>query len=523
MLKLKINKGEIEPKYTEIECSHSFADGVLSFSSEKPLNIRNSEIVYLRWDSGMEYSYPVNIISAAAFTIDVGIWREMRVSKIIDENDGMFLIFSETLPIRSDRRDINVSWYLEKEDDPEDIERICNGKYYVKENFFLYRYPDVSIQNTQITVKIGENIKHGYIGVEGNCHDSYHIIYIPEKVEFSGEEVYVAMNPDCCPFHVFKKEGDIKISIPIADNFSTDIFMETERGEGYIQKRVEEMINPILDYEKQPFELYFVNNNKNGILDEQLDMATSLTYKLHFRDRKGDEWAAIENSAWHSYDIDGEKLKKKEGVEDTLSSIAFNDDKIFAETASLKKSFLRLSFYDTPDRKTQNLLFYSTMFFDMSKLKKDAIARIGAVSPIETEVEFVCQNKFMSNVSSEGFYLYLFPKIVQEDEATIYMKAEFNHAGYGYTIPFILPCEIDENTGECNILDPMQKFPIAYVMANESGYVSNMKQLSDDLYTKINVRYNSKKNCYVWYFPYSNLDCDEGNIILELFEPRING
>ena len=56
--------------------------------------------------------------------------------------------------------------------------------------------------------------------------------------------------------------------------------------------------------------------------------------------------------------------------------------------------------------------------------------------------QFVIKDKYNSTTSSEGFYLYLWRDndngIIPSD---LYMKVEFNHAGYGRTIPFMMPYE----------------------------------------------------------------------------------
>ena len=44
----------------------------------------------------------------------------------------------------------------------------------------------------------------------------------------------------------------------------------------------------------------------------------------------------------------------------------------------------------------------------------------------------------MLNESSDGFYLYLFKEFSRSlHPRTIYMKVEFNHAGYGQKVPFM--------------------------------------------------------------------------------------
>ena len=54
--------------------------------------------------------------------------------------------------------------------------------------------------------------------------------------------------------------------------------------------------------------------------------------------------------------------------------------------------------------------------------------------------QMTVENKWQSNRTSEGFYLYMWAdngvSILPEK---LYMKAEFNHAGYGRTIPMMAP------------------------------------------------------------------------------------
>ena len=53
--------------------------------------------------------------------------------------------------------------------------------------------------------------------------------------------------------------------------------------------------------------------------------------------------------------------------------------------------------------------------------------------------QMVVTDKFISNNSSEGFYLYLWKDNVTESALDIYMRVEFNHAKYGRIIPFTMP------------------------------------------------------------------------------------
>ena len=53
--------------------------------------------------------------------------------------------------------------------------------------------------------------------------------------------------------------------------------------------------------------------------------------------------------------------------------------------------------------------------------------------------QFVVKNKNTSTASSEGFYLYLWKDNESVLPQDLYMKVEFNHAGYGRTMPFMMP------------------------------------------------------------------------------------
>ena len=140
-----------------------------------------------------------------------------------------------------------------------------------------------------------------------------------------------------------------------------------------------------------------------------------------------------------------------------------------------------------------------------------------------------------NNGCSEGFYLYLFsetsPGFIPKK---IYMKVEFNHAGLGRTIPFIMPVN-DEYVP----YDPINNdgFPITYVKLdskNVDGTIINeesidMKRLYKDMFIEILTKYDEINNEYVLYLPsiygYNNGKNYEnkfnGKIVFNLFEPKI--
>jgi hypothetical protein len=92
------------------------------------------------------------------------------------------------------------------------------------------------------------------------------------------------------------------------------------------------------------------------------------------------------------------------------------------------------------------------------------------------------------------------------------MKVEFNHAGYGKTIPLILP---NKNNKCLTFLD--NNFPKSLV---DVGNV-DLSEFYRQLYIPITIKYNSDTNEFIYYF--NNVNKYENNeIILNLFEPKIN-
>lgn len=72
--------------------------------------------------------------------------------------------------------------------------------------------------------------------------------------------------------------------------------------------------------------------------------------------------------------------------------------------------------------------------------KGDLGDNIGEFERLRLSSQFVVADKYSSKHSSEGFYFYTYKTndggVFPND---IYMRVEFNHAGYGRTIPFMMP------------------------------------------------------------------------------------
>lgn len=319
---------------------------------------------------------------------------------------------------------------------------------------------------------------------------------------------------------VYKQAILVNMQNLFEQDFATNTIQEEMLKDKYLGYVKDKNKNGAIDYEKQcfvpvfedgdireiSFKLRFRKRNCSCVLDERSGQYLYYTY---------DDWKTNDDLLWNN---------TPNGEADLLGYLGFTDDDVYYSKKKISKSFLRLSFYDTNDRRTQKLLFTSTIFLDSGKLYEKYVSNVRngyekdgracAEAPDEyvyTEnvgeriaMEFNCLNKYETTGSSEGFYIYLFPDIVENGEKTIYMKAEFNHAKYGYTIPMIYPETLVKN----------------YVRGRAGQEYVDMKALFGDMYVPIKVKYNKDTRRYEWSCERATID--EDKMTLVLYEPKIN-
>jgi hypothetical protein len=210
---------------------------------------------------------------------------------------------------------------------------------------------------------------------------------------------------------------------------------------------------------------------------------------------------------------------------DLLGYLNFTDNDVYYRKKKVSQSFVRLTFYTSPDPVEQKLLYYSTIFIDATTLygkyvkqllymeenglfnpKKNMGVNLNAAAVLcsggtRIDTKMVITNEFDRTKSSEGFNLYLFAEDknfnLENGEKTIYMKVEFNHAGNGKTIPMIMwPKDEGGN----------------YVPLTIDNFI-------ESLYIPIKLTYINDR--YVYYIPdaYKN---ENGDISLVLFEPKVD-
>lgn len=362
------------------------------------------------------------------------------------------------------------------------------------------------------------------------------------------------------------------VNIPI--NFNQDNSLELLKSEviekDFIEREKEKAINKIVDLEKDVYVPKYINNGNYSGSTTEFKPIFKINVNLHFRTRNLDNWKVNENyndvttsgtSNWfvtdylpyRSSDIDKNELME---VSDLLGLLNFSDDDVYYQKSKLAKSFLRFSVYDSTDPQSQSLLSTSTVFVNEHGLYKKYIDNsrkngklysmvgenevIDNMTKISVNTEFyeskprkkynfddsnrlssrfVIENKYDTESSSEGFYMYIFREYSKKlRPKPLYMKIEFNHAGVGRTIPFIIPMEWEatNNGNEVNPKEPLtlndsdlkKGVPLSYVQAQS--------------YIPLYAVYDFKNKEYGYVFDNRYIgEIKNGVLNLNLFEIKI--
>lgn len=330
------------------------------------------------------------------------------------------------------------------------------------------------------------------------------------------------------------ENGNLRVSVPIAEDFATNAFTE-DAFNLFAESRKNGLVNEIIDYEKMKFTPCY--RGSNG----KIQLYNSIKFNINLRDRNGSEdWTANEENYWFAYNTinqSGLLRKTNENVSgaDIISSLDFEDDDIYYQKNKVKNTFLRISFYNSNDRKTQQLLYSAKLYLDSGRLYgkyiKDVQNRPESKGMVVDDwglgedglyVDFTCSSSYDTGNTSEGFYLYLFPSNLDEETkgGIIYMKAELNNSKYGYTIPLTLPMKKESNKFK-TVGPGSTDFPIHYLKKNNGMVYPDMAGIRRDTFIPINIF--SKDNKYYWEFDVDFDGEDSDDLVITLFEPRING
>lgn len=281
---------------------------------------------------------------------------------------------------------------------------------------------------------------------------------------------------DKCVYEFFLEKALASVDIPLSNGFETNLLQTEILNEHFVEYEKKKAINPVVDIEKDVYypSIYWsdTESNTEGYIDVQ-----KIKFNLHFREHRGSDWLVENGSYWNGCGTigTGEVYKVNEEItrddaSDLLGFLGFSNEDVHFQKNRLKKSFLRLSYYDSTNPANQNLLGFSTIFFNSGELFAKYIKNFEGEGYTEISSEnfgeyhlirdkngirvnrehnfdeekrlssqLVVQGKNTSKSSSDGFYIYIW----KDNETTLpqdlYVKAEFNHAGYGRVIPLMAP------------------------------------------------------------------------------------
>ena len=355
----------------------------------------------------------------------------------------------------------------------------------------------------------------------------------------------------------YYKKDTFSLKVPLVSSFETNLQQESLIQDKLVKVEKNKLIGKVTDMEKDvyyPSKYTFYENIEEYRYEGEV---SKIKFNLHFREHRGKNWIADNKSYWNGVFKDNGLLKvnekiTKDDASDLLGFLGFNNQDVFYQKNVIKKSFLRLSYFDSPDSTNQNLLAYSTIFLDSNSLfskyvrfnEKNGYREInlngdkfGSYYIIDDKVgikvnremnfnederlssQIVVKDKNISNSSSEGFYLYLWKDYESPIFQDIYMKVEFNHAGFGRSIPFMLPYfeSIRDNVGR------VKTFSEIVHEHNQGGY--GMKEYLKYSYIKLKCFYDKEKMCHVYFldpYYYGNLSNNNKEIVLNLYEAKIS-
>lgn len=527
----------------------------------------------------VEYDYQedvdnVTILKDTYITVSTNAEYKLIVEDVVGSNK---------LICRVDTNDMNIPSYVRNDYIDTAIENLTsNIPFTITKNYSVFG-----------RVKLDATSWASQIRYSSGCTSVYEITEIKDNLS-----LYKLRGGMYLPITLTKTP---EISLEQADTIMNSLYGEIE----------EQSNSPIIDMDKDIYvPVYFDNGNINKI--------EKLEFNFHFRTRNLETWKIIEDEGsyidnkttnkvqlspdyqfcnWFSTDYypynmynekdsnahdDVDYLNKCMNLSDLLGFLYFTTNDVQEKRKKLSKSFLRLTYFDSKDILTQNMLGTSTIYFDCDKyfenLYKENTNKYSYVDVAKStqskrfnnpsafpgikdgfeynwdtkptvlrEVFNKATNKnsngiyynistdlkgengadrldshievtdmFDNKNSSEGFYAYILKYFANKSTTqTIYMKAEFFHAGLGIKIPMVVPTDTHKNAIKRWDIDNLSMF--------KKGY--SLDEVYDRLYIPIEISYSKELRKFVYTISNDNgfLDAmrDDNTLKFNLFELKV--
>lgn len=349
-------------------------------------------------------------------------------------------------------------------------------------------------------------------------------------------------------YKIYNPQQYVTIPLVVGSEVGLNLQQEDLVQDKFVKKEITNRINPIIDMEKDIYYPVYENaEGKHALVDK-------IVIDLHFLERDLDTWKIKEDATYNiltAYTSDEIEKNPYYQPSDLLYFLNFTNNDVFYQKTKIKKTFLRLSFYDSMDPMHQSLLHTATVFLnegmlyakytdnmysdqqyksiekmdgvenniilDAISVKNDTVNENGEINMDENarlSCQFTILNRYESKESSEGFYLYMFKEFSQGlHPSNIYMKVEFNHAGEGKTINFMQPYKVEN--GEKAMLDLSNDTDIDTLSKGVA-----LSELYEHLYIPFKVVYDDNLKKYVYHLEnWLNKHNDDKSILrLNLYE-----
>lgn len=577
MLRISVNRGNVQLSYTPIaqpqsgksECYLIEDENVVAIATDDAISIfHNPEVHFIRDDGNIHFHDERKIVgtgdgfvyveSFPNIEVHINSIEDIKTKRAPDSNRTTeFSVITLYEPHNNVqwRGDIEISEIInDNVIAQENGKKRCAGDY-VLYNYFLYRAKYVSDGKYVFSGAKMLNSKQKLIivtndgNIEAECIVPIRysegdingmLILDKEKYRTAGEALssgnYLQLFIEDNRFYFkgknkpnygvsleirsgvgfYLEHGNLRVSIPISEDFAADMMSE-DVFDTFSRERAEKAINEIVDYEKAVFVPCFGENK----------LYNTIKYNIRLRDRSNETWTVEDNKYWFYYpDRSLTPIDGSDGVNsDIIGWLGMDDDDVYYQKSKVKNTFLRVSIYNTNDRRTQQLLYTSKIYLNSGKLYGKYLANVQGYNKSDMSydytlgensltVDFTCSSRFNSDSTSEGFYMYLFPSnLINGDDGIVYMKAEFNNAKYGYTVPLTLPRDTNGNI--------LQTPPLHYIKDEGGKKSPDMGRLREDMFIPIRI-FKNDDGKYYWSFNVGGL-AEKEDIEITLFEPRING
>lgn len=629
MLKYSISRNSLSPETKEITILNREIndigdnDKMLSVTCyyDKDYNITTESKIYLQeyydiqtpgtdYKSVLSFEMTPKIVYGDVknryFTFNIDKYFSLTINEIEvlveDNNARLRFVFNDMHYFRTWDDEIGFDVLFYGKDN--ELYRKWFGNCEIEDEYTLiWNYDSKSEYMDDFMCSVFCNDTYDFVGYDGN-EESVQMESVPQKACFT-DEVYikVPINELCddkfsyyekkCnsgdvvglsafrkqffnDYSVFMDTGSIRLPVSLVQNSDITLLNEDIVMNKYVSDEIRNSINKSNEMERMPYCPVFLKSTESPETEDIF----KIKFNLHFRQHRGSGWTVGDNDYWNGVnnksitldrmadDFYGNRFftfSDKSKQSDLLSYLGFSTTDVKYMRNKLKKSFLRLLWYDSDDAITQNLLYYANVYIDSGKLYlkfMNNVSTYGYVLPTKgtsmrftgakTDMEYapqgfrsipdddleehrlssqiVISDLYDTETSSEGYKIYLWDdKLNIGEETDLYLKVMFNHAGYGRTIPFFMPYFDFEQEGRYGIKTFDQ---ILYDWREDNGY--GIRKFNKYSYIHFKCRYDSQKKKRVYYLDpetygeyalygmHGNNDLSPNELEINLYEVKVS-